>query len=124
MPTINRIPKKEHKWTEIENTEAKKLRTKAYNYTPWRKLRDTYIKEHPLCAECLKHGKVTPAEDIHHIRTPFQQGEINYNLLMDENNLMALCKECHGNIHSGKKDNRSPMEIIEALDALFAEIED
>ena len=123
-PTINKLPKK--KWTppkEAEPTEMKKLRSKAYNYTPWRKLRNSYIKEHPLCEECLKKGKVVPAEDIHHRRSPFQNGEINYNLLMDPNNLEALCRECHG-IEHGYGNNPKPEEVLAALEEFMNSIPD
>jgi 5-methylcytosine-specific restriction protein A len=75
MPTINTLPKKPK--VERQDTDMRNLRQKAYQNTKWRKMRDTYMHEHPLCEECLKQGKVTPAEDIHHRRSPFQKGEVN-----------------------------------------------
>ena len=42
---------------------------------------------------------------------------MNYALLLDENNLMALCKTCHGEIH-GKKA-KTDEEIIADLDKLM-----
>ena len=54
MPTLN-LQKKTKK--EInqrnENTASREMRRKAYNNPEWRKLRDIYIKEHPLCEDCL-----------------------------------------------------------------------
>ena len=101
MPTLN-LQKKTKK--EInqrnENTASREMRRKAYNNPEWRKLRDIYIKEHPLCEDCLDKGKVVPAEDVHHIRSPFQNGECNKALLLDYNNLMALCKQCHNKRHN------------------------
>lgn len=59
----------------------------------WKKLREVYISEHPLCEECFKNGKYTPTEEVHHI-LPLSKGGKN-----DINNLMALCQSCHVKIH-------------------------
>ena len=121
MPTLN-LQKKTKK--EInqrnENTASREMRRKAYNNTEWRKLRDTYIKEHPLCEDCLDKGKVVPAEDVHHIRSPFQNGECNKALLLDYNNLMALCKQCHNKRHN---PNQAPkiQDVLRQLADLLDE---
>lgn len=119
MPTINKIPPKPK--VERKETDMRKLRQDAYQNTAWRKMRDTFLHEHPICEECLKKGKVTPATDVHHIRSPFSKGEVNYTLLMDYDNLMALCKECHGNIHAKQQGHISPEEILKQIAALFDE---
>lgn len=79
------------------------------------------MKQHPICEECLKKGKVTPAEDIHHEKSPFRGGEVNYGLLLDYDNLMSLCKECHAAIHNKQQGHISPEEIIKMLDELFGD---
>ena len=121
MPTLN-LQKKTKKETNqrSENTDSREMRRKAYNNTEWRKLRDTYIKEHPLCEDCLNEGKVVPAEDIHHIRSPFQNGECNKALLLDYNNLMALCKQCHNKRHN---PNQAPkiQDVLRQLADLLDE---
>lgn len=119
MPTINKIQKKSKSADRNENTDMRQLRRKAYNNTTWRKIRDTYMREHPICEECLKSGKVTPAEDVHHKKTPFKNGEIQYGLLLDPDNLMSVCKECHGNIHASQQGHVSAEDILAQLDALF-----
>lgn len=58
----------------------------------WRKIRNRYIKAHPLCEECLKQGLYTPAQEVHHI-LPLSHGGSNA-----AENLMALCKPCHSRI--------------------------
>lgn len=58
----------------------------------WRKTRDRYIKLNPLCEQCKKNGKLTQAQEVHHI-LPLSQGGSN-----KEENLMALCKPCHSRI--------------------------
>ena len=121
MPTLN-LQKKTKK--EInqrnENTASREMRRKAYNNPEWRKLRDIYIKEHPLCEDCLDKGKVVPAEDVHHIRSPFQNGECNKALLLDYNNLMALCKQCHNKRHN---PNQAPkiQDVLRQLADLLDE---
>ncbi len=58
----------------------------------WRKIRKTYITAHPLCEECKKQGKYTPAEEVHHIKALADGGTHDYA------NLMSLCKACHSSI--------------------------
>ncbi len=33
----------------------------------WKRIRDRYAKAHPLCERCLKEGRYTPMEEVHHI---------------------------------------------------------
>lgn len=49
----------------------------------WKRICDRYITAHPLCEECWKAGKVTPAEEVHHIK-PLSRGGTHA-----EENLMA-----------------------------------
>lgn len=98
------------------------LRQQAYQNRNWRKLRNDYIRLHPLCEDCLAKGKVKPAEDIHHKESPFKGGEINWGLLMDTDNLVALCKDCHGERHAKEQGHRSPEEILNALEELFKDL--
>ena len=58
----------------------------------WRKIRQAFLTAHPLCEECKKQGRYTPAEEVHHI-TPLSEGGTH-----DYENLMALCKSCHSRI--------------------------
>ena len=74
---------------------------RAYNYDPavrkrygsrWRAVRAAYIAAHPLCEQCRREGRFTPAEEVHHI-LPLSQGGGH-----DTENLMSLCKRCHSGI--------------------------
>jgi 5-methylcytosine-specific restriction protein A len=122
MPTINlKLKEKKTKTNERNQTDARKVRQKAYNNTNWRKLRDTYLKEHAVCQDCIAKGRVTPAQDVHHIKSPFKNGEVNYNLLLDYTNLVSLCKECHAERHNKDLGNTTVEEIIKQLDKLFEE---
>ena len=64
----------------------------------WKRIRDSYAAEHPLCEVCLAKGVYTPTEEIHH-KLPLSQGGTH-----DRSNLVALCKECHARIHAERGD--------------------
>ena len=63
---------------------------RGYN-ARWRKARKAFLQEHPLCAECLKAGKLTPATVVDHI-IPHRG---NQELFWNAENWQPLCKECH-----------------------------
>jgi 5-methylcytosine-specific restriction enzyme A len=58
----------------------------------WKRVRDRYIKAHPLCEECKKNGRLTPVKEVHHV-LPLSRGGSN-----DFDNLQSLCKSCHSRI--------------------------
>lgn len=64
----------------------------------WKRIRDSYVAAHPLCEECERNGKLTRAEEVHHI-LPLSRGGTH-----DKSNLMALCKSCHSAITAGDGD--------------------
>ena len=74
---------------------------KYYNSIQWKRLRNYYIRRHPLCEECLSKGIVKPAEEVHHklIILGGITEEERWERLTNEDNLMSLCKECHDKIH-------------------------
>ena len=69
----------------------------------WKKLRARFLLLHPLCEQCKCEGRLTAAEEVHHI-LPLSNGGTN-----DEDNLMALCKSCHSRI-TVKRGNRLKLE--------------
>lgn len=62
-----------------------------YKTGAWRALRTQQLRRAPLCAECLRAGKIVPATEVDHI-TP-HKGDVN--LFFDAKNLQSLCKKCH-----------------------------
>ncbi len=60
--------------------------------TAWRKIRDSYINNNPLCELCERKNILKHAEEVHHI-IPLSKGGSH-----EEENLMALCKSCHSRI--------------------------
>jgi 5-methylcytosine-specific restriction protein A len=49
------------------------------------------LSRNPLCVECERQGRITPATVVDHI-IPHKG---NLELFWDEDNLQALCKPCH-----------------------------
>ncbi len=100
MPTIYK-PKKSHQSNDGNSYDADRRR--IYNSERWRRLRAWKFANDPLCELCREEGKITPAEDIHHI-TSFMSSDdpvVRYHLAYDYDNLMSLCKKCHQRVHNG-----------------------
>ena len=63
---------------------------KRYKSKKWRALRESFLKENPLCknfAECHSF-----ADHVDHIKRVESEDDA---LFYDKNNLQALCKRCH-----------------------------
>ena len=56
----------------------------------WRETRKIQLERFPLCAECAKDGRVTPATIVDHIK-PIRDGGAR----LDLDNLQSLCWACH-----------------------------
>ena len=84
-----------------------KLYVKLMNSARWRRLRDEWIREHPLCEECKRKGIVEPARCVHHI-TPIESGRNDKqceDLAFSRANLQALCYQCHADIHKAENSH-------------------
>jgi 5-methylcytosine-specific restriction protein A len=71
-----------------------------YNSAVWQHVRQEVLKEqHNECQICKSRGMYVPAVTVHHIKYLRQHPE----LALTKSNLMAVCEECHYNIHHRKK---------------------
>jgi 5-methylcytosine-specific restriction protein A len=84
---------------EYERYRRDPATRKRYSHE-WRRIRNWYISQHPLCERCDAAGRITPAQEVHHIR-PLSQGGTH-----DESNLMALCSSCHSGITLAENNRR------------------
>jgi 5-methylcytosine-specific restriction enzyme A len=67
-----------------------------YKSAPWRHLRAEVLNEqHNECQMCKNNGLFEPATMVHHIKYVRQHPQ----LALTKSNLMALCDECHYQIH-------------------------
>ena len=60
----------------------------------WQKVRLVYLRQHPLCEQCLEEGNTVPASMVHHVKAIKDGGA-----RLDTKNLKALCNEHHEKIH-------------------------
>ena len=64
----------------------------------WKRIRDKYVSDHPLCEQCLKQERLVATEEVHHL-LPLSEGGTHAR-----DNLIALCKSCHARIHAQRGD--------------------
>lgn len=72
-----------------------------YQDRRWKRLREWQITNHPICYDCMMNGRSVPAEHVHHV-IPFSKGQTEEEriaLLLDPDNIVSLCKNCHDKRH-------------------------
>lgn len=82
----------QHKKLQWSGFDAKRENSnqRGYDYD-WRKFRDWFLTEHPLCLFCLDDGLVNDATEVDHIKPLAEFPELKYHA----DNCRALCKRCH-----------------------------
>jgi len=75
-----------------------------YKSTEWKNCRKEYVKSvGGLCENCLKKGVYKPAIIVHHIEHITPQNIDNPEITLNYANLLAVCRDCHGELHAKKK---------------------
>lgn len=85
-----------------------------YKSKAWEKCRQYVLaRDNHLCQYCLKKGKLTPADMVHHI----EELKDNPNKALDADNLISLCHPCHNKEHpeKGKKKDRPISKKIKVI---------
>ena len=77
----------------------------------WKKHRDQFLLEHPLCVECRRKGYVMPATVVDHI-VPHKGDK---DLFWDKTNWQPLC-ETHHNIKTASEDRGAWMPVVNKQD--------
>ena len=62
----------------------------------WQKVSKAYRAENPLCEDCCEEGRTTPSTQVHH-KVPIED---DYSLRLEQDNLVALCEDCHHKRHT------------------------
>lgn len=73
----------------VRDPEVQRL----YDLRVWKRMRMAQLRKQPWCEECLKEGKYTPAEHVHHMER--HQGDMETFL---NSPLQSLCISCHSRI--------------------------
>ena len=72
-----------------------------YHKSAWRRIRKQALqRDHFLCQECLRRGKITQATEVHHL----MDLESFPSLGLELSNLESLCWQCHEATKHTKRD--------------------
>lgn len=82
---------------------ARSTSSKFYRSKAWRDCRLHYLSGHPLCERCLKRGEVRAAAIVHHKIYLDNNKVQNPELALCDDNLEALCLDCHNKEHFGDR---------------------
>ena len=78
------------------------LYIRLINSQRWRDCRSRQLRLRPLCQMCEREGRITLAEEVHHIKPIESTNDVTsmQSLAYDPTNLMSVCRECHHKIHA------------------------
>jgi 5-methylcytosine-specific restriction protein A len=82
-----------------------------YKSKEWMKARESYLIKNVLCELCLNEDKKIKSSIVHHI-IPLTKG----GQPLSEDNLIALCKKCHSEIHSTIGVSISLVDLLNSLE--------
>lgn len=75
-----------------------------YKSKAWQRIRNNVMqRDHHLCVDCMRKGKYTPAEEVHHIIEITPDNINDPQITLNEENLVSLCKECHKRRHGARE---------------------
>ena len=111
MPTIYKPPHKKREYNDYSGKREK--RQSVYNTGRWQKMRRAKLMSNPLCEICALEGRITLAEDIHHLDS-FMDHDEEYmlNYAFDADNLCSVCKKCHSRGHTGDLQGTKSLDDI------------
>ena len=84
------------------NTYRRKQRQQLYQLKAWKDLSQYLRQINPVCQDCGEQL----TSDVHHLISPFTEGLNKYEalkLLLDPDNCICLCRECHNKRHENVK---------------------
>lgn len=74
-----------------------------YKSKAWQRCRAAaWKRDAGLCVDCLKAGRITSAEEVHHIIELTPDNISDPNVSLNLNNLISLCRECHKARHGAR----------------------
>ncbi|WP_259335344.1 HNH endonuclease [Bombilactobacillus bombi] len=81
---------------------------KFYHSSAWKQARRIALaRDHYLCQECYRQGRITPASTVHHI----YHLRDYWDKRLDLDNLETICLECHNKEHPEKGANNKAQAI-------------
>ena len=77
---------------------------KFYKSKKWQKLRQyVWSRDRGLCQRCLKNGKITEGNTVHHIVEITPENINDESISLNPENLTTLCRDCHAAVHKREK---------------------
>lgn len=75
-----------------------------YKSRAWINCRAAYLSSRQyLCERCLKDGRYTPADTVHHIVKLTPNNIFDPEITLNWKNLMAVCRDCHAALHGSRR---------------------
>ena len=75
-----------------------------YKTKAWKDCRKAYAKSvGGLCEHCYAKGRITAGEIVHHVIHLSPQNMHDPQITLNWDNLVLLCRDCHGNEHRTNK---------------------
>jgi 5-methylcytosine-specific restriction protein A len=73
----------------------------GFNYSSkrWKKVREIFIRQHPLCVACTEKELIVQASVVDHI-VPISKGGSPWSF----SNFQSLCKSCHDSKSAKEKE--------------------
>lgn len=88
-----------------------------YNSTAWKRCRETYRERvGNLCEDCLREGRLTPAEIVHHVVPVTEDNVDDPSITLNFANLRCVCRECHAKEH-GARPRRYKVDTLGRVQA-------
>ena len=90
---------------------SKDFSRKFYSSQAWNNCRAAYMNQvNHLCERCLRNGLIVPAEIVHHKIELTPSNILNPDITLNFNNLEAVCRDCHSDIHKRREKRFKIME--------------
>ena len=83
---------------------SKGKQSEFYKTGAWVNCRESYLKSvGGLCERCKAKGLIVPAEIVHHKEHLNVDNITDPTITLNNDNLEALCRKCHGEEHGSPK---------------------
>ena len=83
-----------------------------YRTKQWQSVRDFVMsRDARLCQDCLKQGRITMAEEVHHVIPITKDNIKDPEITLNPDNLISLCRECH-KLRHGAHDRRYKVDEL------------
>lgn len=88
--------RKQQEYKRYDDQRKQEKEWHFYKSNEWKRIREMALaRDHYLCQECLKEGKLTVASTVHHII----EIKEDWSKRLDLDNLITLCEYHHNKVH-------------------------